>query len=259
MSSKESPSLLRGPEWPGIKIYCTTRTGGVSVSPYQTLNLATHVGDNPDAVDENRRRVRALVPQEPCWLEQVHGVGVYDADQPPALTLRDSATREAVHSPIADAAFTAQPARVLALLTADCLPIVLARDDAQMLAVIHAGWRGLAAGIIEATLTRARAAASGPGAWRAWIGPSISAAAYEVGEDVRSAFRNDAVPGAFLPRANRSGKWWCNLPLLARHRLTRAGVEQVQESGYCTVQDARFYSYRRDGTTGRFATLAWLE
>ncbi|MDX3905300.1 MAG: peptidoglycan editing factor PgeF [Pigmentiphaga sp.] len=232
-------------------MFSTTRAGGVSSGRYASLNLGTHVGDAPEAVAENRARLQALLPSSPFWLEQVHGTHVADADQP------------AAHQP-ADAAVTRTPGRVLAVMTADCLPVVIAAPAAGVLAVAHAGWRGLAAGVLENTVA---AMALPPGAvLRAWVGPAIGKEAFEVGDEVRAAFASTCPPptGAFLPAGTCDAaglpKWRADLPALAEQRLRTAGVEVVVHSGLCTVADNhRFYSYRKEGATGRFATLAWLE
>ncbi|VCU70298.1 Laccase domain protein YfiH [Pigmentiphaga humi] len=239
----------QGPAWPGVRLFATTRAGGVSSGVYRSLNLGMHVGDDPAAVAENRRRLRAQLPAEPYWLEQVHGTRVADAD------------REAVPAP-ADAAVTRVPGRVLAIMTADCLPVVIAAEDGGVLGAAHAGWRGLAAGVLEATV----AAMASSAALRAWIGPAIGPAAFEVGDEVRAAFAavSEPPPGAFVPSGACDGsgapKWLADLPALAEQRLRAAGVRSVVRSGLCTVAgNDRFYSYRKEGQTGRFATLCWLQ
>lgn len=247
--------LIDGPAWPGVRAVVTTRAGGVSKPPYGSLNLGTHVGDDPAAVAENRARLRAALPGDPLWLEQVHGVHVVDADA--------WAGRGGHAVPRADAAFTRSPGRVLAIMTADCLPVVIAADDASVLAVAHAGWRGLVAGVLEQTVAHLDVAR--PAALRAWIGPAIGPGAFEVGEEVRQAFlRQDAQAGdAFAPASPAAGsapKWMADLPALAELALRRTGVTVVEHSGLCSVaQSTQFFSYRRDGQTGRFATLAWLD
>lgn len=243
--------VITGPQWPGVQFFCTTRAGGVGVAPHDTLNLGLRAGDQPDTVQENRRRVRAAVPSQPLWLRQVHGADVVDADDtdlPP--------------EPAADASVTATPGRVLAIMVADCLPVVITDLDGTVVGAAHAGWRGLAGGALEHTLQRLRAKAPRAHGWRAWVGPGIGPTAFEVGADVRDAFAADGPDAlaSFTPRPELPGKWLADLPALALLRLRRAGVEDAQACGCCTVSDpGRFFSYRRDGTTGRMALLAWRE
>ncbi|MBV7482073.1 peptidoglycan editing factor PgeF [Bordetella sp. BOR01] len=243
--------VVTGPQWPGIRYFCTTRGGGAGVAPHDTLNLGLRAGDEPGTVLENRRRVRAAVPSDPLWLRQVHGSDVVDAD-------RASADEELA----ADASVTAARGRVLAIMAADCLPVLITDLDGTVVGAAHAGWRGLAGGVLERTLDSLRAKAPGALGWRAWVGPGIGPGAFEVGADVRAAFEPDG-PDAlahFMPRPGVPGKWLADLPALALLRLRRAGVEDPQASGLCTVSDpGRFFSYRRDGVTGRMALLAWRE
>ncbi len=237
------------PEWPappGVRAAFTLRTGGVSAGPYEALNLGTHVGDAPAAVAENRRRVRAALdlPAEPAWLEQVHGTQV--------LERGDVAPRRA---PAADALVTRAPGVVAAVQVADCLPVLFAARDGSVVAAAHAGWRGLAAGILEATVARAGVPA---GELLAWLGPAIGPAHFEVGGEVRDAFlAHDArAAQAFAPNAR--GRWQCDLNLLARQRLAEAAVTAVFGDRCCTyAQRTRFFSYRRDGQCGRMAALIW--
>lgn len=240
--------VVPGPDWPGVRCFCTTRAGGAGSAPYDTLNLGMKAGDDPATVDENRRRLRAAVPSDPFWLAQVHGSRVLDADAP-------GDDRQA------DASVTATPGTVLAILTADCLPVVITDADARVLGAAHAGWRGLAGGVLENTLRALCDRHPRARGWRAWIAPGIGPAAFEVGSDVREAFAPDgaAALAAFARRAGVPGKWMADLPRLAELRLRRAGVEQVIQSGLCTASHPElFFSYRRDGRTGRMATLAWL-
>ncbi len=237
------------PEWPAppqVRALSTLRAGGASVGPYASLNLAAHVGDDPRAVAANRRLLAeaAGLPAEPLWLEQVHGVEV---------VRHDGALRT---PPRADAAFAVAPRRVCAVMTADCLPVVLTDRGGTRIAVAHAGWRGLLAGVLEATVA---ALGSPPGELLAWLGPAIGADAFEVGEEVRAAFepRWPGAAGCFRPNAR--GRHLADLCALARLALARAGVGAVHGGGWCTCSESqRFYSYRRDGTTGRMATLAWI-
>ena len=252
-----------GPSWNGVRAFCSERAGGVSLAPYAGLNLGIHVGDDPLAVAENRARLRARLPADPCWLDQVHGIDVFDADVLPGSHALEYAADQTSpwHPPRADAAITRTPGRVLAILTADCLPVVIVDEAATTLGAAHAGWRGLVGGVLESTLTRMTRAAGGSPSWKAWIGPAIGPQAFEVGADVRDAFLTDDAGNAscFVPRADVPGKWWADLPELAARRLRRAGVAQVELSGRCTVSEPeRYFSYRRDGQTGRIATLAWL-
>lgn len=260
-------SSWAGPSWQGVRAFCSERAGGVSLEPYAGLNLGIHVGDDPLAVAENRARLRAQLPAEPSWLDQVHGIEVFDADAARGVDAGSAVGHFAQAVPSgrparADAAITRSPGRVLAILTADCLPVVIVDDAATILGVAHAGWRGLVGGVLEATLATMAKAAGAPSSsrWRAWIGPAIGPQAFEVGADVRDAFLADD-PGSspcFVPR-EVPGKWLADLPELAARRLRRAGLDHVELSGRCTVSEpARYFSYRRDGQTGRIATLAWL-
>ena len=242
---------VTGAAWKGVRYFCTTRAGGVSSGALASLNLARHVRDEPANVEENRRRLADLLPGVPVWLEQVHGVQVFDADAPG----HDG------QCPRADAAVTTQPNRVLAIMTADCLPVVVCDVDGVALGVAHAGWRGLAAGVLENLLTQLRKKNPHASTWRAWIGPAIGQPHFEVGADVLQAFvQADPASQEFFMAGAQEGKWLADLPGLARHRLRRAGVNDVQASGYCSyAQTDLFYSYRRDAASGRMATLAWLE
>lgn len=233
------------PDWPapaGVEALITTRAGGVSQGPYASFNLGLRTGDDPLAVAANRERLNALLPQPPRWLRQVHGAGFVEAD---ALA----------HVPEADAAIARRPGTVCAVLVADCIPVLLADGTGTAVAIAHAGWRGLAAGVVENTV---RGMACDPGGLIAYLGPGIGAEAFEVGNDVRDAFleRDAAATAAFTPHA--AGKWLADLFLLARQRLRRAGVGAIHGGDVCTYSDARrFFSYRRSRTTGRMAALIW--
>lgn len=235
------------PDWPApstVKALSTTRLGGVSVSPYASLNLGCHVGDDPVAVAENRRCLRALLPGEPCWLSQVHGTEVIEAD----------GQRREIE---ADASFTRVPGCVCAVQTADCLPVLFCDRGGSVVAAAHAGWRGLAAGVLENTIL---AMDVPPSDILAWLGPAIGPQFFEVGDDVREAFvaTGEEASAAFVMRS--SGKWLADIFLLARQRLLGAGVSSVFGGGLCTFSDStRFYSYRRDRVCGRMATLIWLD
>ncbi len=233
------------PDWPapgGVKALITTRAGGVSQGPYASFNLGLRTGDDPQAVAANRDRLNALLPQQPRWLRQVHGSAVVEAD---ALT----------DAPEADAAIARRPGTVCAVLVADCIPVLLADGTGATVAIAHAGWRGLAAGVVENTV---RGMACNPRGLTAYLGPGIGATAFEVGNDVRDAFlaRDAGAAAAFTPHA--AGKWLADLFLLARQCLRRAGVAAIHGGELCTYSDARrFFSYRRSRTTGRMAALIW--
>jgi YfiH family protein len=234
-----------------VRALSTRRGGGVSVGRYQGLNLGTHVGDTPAAVAENRRRLRAAadLPAEPAWLQQVHGADVLDLDR---------AADGGAGAPAGkDAAFTRGPGRVCAILTADCVPILLAATDGTAVAAAHAGWRGLAAGVVAATV---RALETAPAQLAAWIGPCIGADRYEVGAEVRSAMIAADPQAGSAFRAGSNGKFLADLALLARLQLQALGVARIEAAGECTYADPdRYFSHRRDGQTGRQATLIWLE
>ena len=242
--------------WAGAQLFCTTRSGGVGRAPYDTFNLGAGAGDAPAVVLANRQILRTCLPADPCWLTQVHGVHVLDADELASCP-------EDCLPPEADAAVTTQPGRVLAILTADCLPVVFSDEQGRVLGAAHAGWRGLAGGVLEATLQQMRAKSPGSQSWRAWIGPAIGLRAFQVGDEVRQAFNQDGdCPHTlFVKDPGAPDKWLADLAGLARWRLTRMGIGHIEDSGLCTVNDhdKRFFSYRRDGRTGRMATLAWLE
>ena len=237
------------PDWPappGVRAWVTERAGGASRGPYAALNLAAHVGDDPAHVAANRHRLAAVLrlPAEPCWLEQVHGTAIAELD------------RGAPAGP-ADGAVTARPRTVCAVLTADCLPVLFATRDGARVGVAHAGWRGLAAGVLDAALAALRAR---PAEVVAWLGPAIGAAAFEVGAEVREAFaRGDpAAVECFTPNAR--GRWQADLYGLARRRLAALGVPAVHGGDLCTFTDReRFFSHRREAPCGRMATLIWRD
>lgn len=239
------------PHWPApprVRALVTTRTlRGHSKPPYDHFNLGLRNGDEETAVRANRERLMRDfgLPSAPRWLQQVHG------DRSLRITEEIFAGEQQ-----ADAAFTTQQGIVLAILTADCLPILLCADDGSEIAAIHAGWRGLSAGIIESTVARLRTPRTN---MLAWIGPAIAAASYEVSEEVRRAFVSTGTEAECAFSATRPGHWQCDLIELARQRLRRAGVEKIHGGNIDTFTDARFYSYRRDGArSGRFASLIWL-
>ena len=236
------------PDWPApanVHAAVTTRVGGVSRAPYDSFNLATHVGDDPAAVQSNRERLRAMLdlPAEPVWLRQVHGITVVNAGHVPG-------------EPDADGAFATQPGAVCAVFTADCLPVLLCDRAGTRVAALHAGWRGLAGGIIE---QGARALAAPGPELLAWLGPAIGLDAFEVGAEVRATFMAHDAAAASAFRSHGNNKYLADIYLLARQRLAALGVSAVSGGGSCTVAESdRFYSYRRDGATGRMATLVWL-
>jgi polyphenol oxidase len=238
------------PDWPApqrVRALVTTRHGGVSGEPWATMNLGTHVGDSPLAVARNRTILREFLPGEPCWLNQVHGTNVVEA----------RAEEGGPVPPEADAAFATAPGAVCVVMTADCLPVLFCDDGGTVVAAAHAGWRGLAAGVLDCTVARMGVA---PARLIAWMGPAIGPRAFEVGDEVRDAFVtvDPGAAAAFVP-AGLPGKWLADLFLLARRRLARIGVERVFGGGVCTHADPlRWFSYRRDGVTGRLATLVWL-
>jgi len=251
------------PEWPappGVRALSTFRSGGVSAARYASLNLGDHVGDSAAAVAENRRRFRAVagLPEEPAWLTQVHGMNVVDLDAAVAARTVGPADRGG-SEPLgpADAAFTRRRGRVCAILTADCLPILLAADSGDLVAAAHAGWRGLAGGVIEAAVKALQVA---PERLMAWLGPAIGPEHFEVGAEVREAVLagDSGADAAFA--VNARGRYMADLSGLARRRLAALGVSRIYGGGHCTYADGeRYFSHRRDGVTGRQATLVWLE
>ena len=235
------------PDWPApanVKALQTTRHGGVSAAPYDTLNLGMHVGDNPQAVARNRQLLEPLVPSEPVWLEQVHGTVVANAD---AASCRVQA----------DACIARHRGAVCVVMTADCLPILLCDEAGTVVAAVHAGWKGLAAGVIEATVNAMEVA---PHRLIAWLGPAIGQEAFEVGAEVRAVFiaHQARAAEAFVAHGGQ-GKYHADLYLLARQRLEALGIRKVSGGNYCTYrQKDKFFSYRRDGVTGRMGTFIWL-
>ena len=233
------------PDWPApanVKALITTRAGGISKGPFASLNLGLRTGDDPQAVTANRERLSAFLPQQPKWLRQVHGPSAVEAD---ALE----------GSPDADASVARRPGTVCAVLVADCIPVLLADRAGTAVAIAHAGWRGLAGGVIENTIRRMGV---DPRGLIAYLGPGIGPGAFEVGADVRDAFlaRDADAAAAFTPHT--AGKWLADLFLLVRQRLQHAGIGEVHGGTLCTYTDARrFFSYRREHRTGRMAALIW--
>jgi len=236
------------PNWQvpnNVKAYTTTRKGGVSIAPYDSFNLADHVDDNPEHVKINRQLLKTNLhlPNEPIWLKQVHSTTSVIANQENT-------------GQCADAVYSYEKNTVCVVMTADCLPVLLTNQQGNMVAAIHAGWRGLAGGILETTLQQLNVISEDV---IVWLGPAISGKAFEVGDEVRTAFI-DFLPQAehaFIP--TRAGHWLADLYLLAKQRLNQQGITQIYGGEFCTYTDeSRFYSYRRDKQTGRMASLIWL-
>jgi polyphenol oxidase len=251
MSTRPPASVgVLTPEWPvpdGVRAAFTLRGGGVSAGPFDSLNLGAHVGDAAAAVAENRRRVRVQLdlPAEPTWIEQVHGTRVVDLDALP----------EAAPCAMADGVVSRRTRRVCVVQVADCLPVLLAARDGSAVAAAHAGWRGLAAGVLEATVAALGVA---PDRLQAWLGPAIGREHFEVGEEVRTAFVGQDGGAVTAFAGNARGRWQCDLAALARRRLAALGVTAVFGGSWCTYADpARFFSHRRDGQCGRMAALVW--
>jgi purine-nucleoside/S-methyl-5'-thioadenosine phosphorylase / adenosine deaminase len=236
-------------DWPAptnVRAVATTRAGGVSVGPYASLNVGAHVGDDARAVSENRLRLRTVLglTRDPVWLNQIHGTAVVEAvahDAPPT----------------ADASFARSSGQACAVQTADCLPVLFCDRNGTRVAAAHAGWRGLAGGVLERAL---HAMGVAPNRVLAWLGPAIEQDAFEVGAEVREQFLARSVDNERAFRPNERGRWQADLYDLARRELARLGVTQVFGGGFrCYGDRDRFFSYRRDGTTGRMATLVWMK
>jgi YfiH family protein len=318
--SAVDPQIIT-PEWPappGVRAAFTLRTGGVSAAPYDSLNIGARIGDSPEAVAENRRRVREKLrlPAEPVWLEQVHGVEVVDLGTAVAPGGTEALGRSAAEAtacdtgalgraaaegaardtgapgrsaaerdvrvarreggagvagaagdpargrgdsrdwpPVGDASVARGAGQVCAIRVADCMPVLFAGRDGSVVGAAHAGWRGLAGGVLEATVGRLGLPAT---ELIAWMGPAIGPEHFEVGEDVRAAFTASGAASAFV--ANARGRWQCDLYALARWRLSSLGIAGIYGGGWCTFAEAgRFFSYRRDGQCGRMAALIWIE
>jgi YfiH family protein len=240
------------PDWPaprGVHAAVTTRHGpGISTGPYARFNLGLRSGDGADAVTSNRDALRHALdlPSGPRWLRQVHGT-----------TVAQLGPLASADEPQADAAVAHLPGTVLAILTADCLPVLFCSEDGARIGAAHAGWRGLAAGVLESTIAAMGVA---PARLLAWLGPCIGAASYEVGEEVRTAFVEADAGASGCFTATRAGHWHCDLARLAQRKLATAGVARIHGGGFDTFADERFYSYRRDGaSSGRFASLIWRD
>lgn len=254
------PALV--PDWdaPGnVSSLSTTRRGGTSKAPYDDgggaggLNLGAHVGDSPQAVAANRALLRSRLPAEPGWLTQVHGSQVVDAREA-------SRAMESGGMLNADACIATEPGVVCVIQTADCLPVLFCDSVGKVVGAAHAGWRGLANGVLENTVTRMREA--GAGDILAWLGPAIGPSCFEVGDEVVQAFveHDGGCASAFAPRPGTASKHLADIYALARRRLASAGVTRVWGGTRCTVSERdQFYSYRRDGVTGRMASLIWFK
>ncbi len=244
--SRTIPGLII-PDWPApanVRALQTTRQGGTSGAPYDSLNLGDHVGDAPLAVARNRMLLNALLPGEPVWLEQVHGTSVANADSAGCL-------------PRADACVARRRNAVCVVMTADCLPVLLCDIQGRVVGAAHAGWKGLAAGVIEAAVQAMEVA---PKDLFAWLGPAIGPSAFEVGAEVRAAFIDTQPQAASAFKPGQPGKWLADLYQLASLRLNALGISRIYGGGYCTyLERERFFSYRRDGATGRMGTFIWLE
>jgi len=238
------------PDWPAPKnIYActTTRLGGFSRTPFDSFNLAAHVDDGEESVTRNRQKLNSALhlPREPAWLSQTHSTIVVKAKAQDWQTIE------------ADASWSDQKGVVCAVLTADCLPVLITDKTGSFIAAVHAGWRGLVNGILEATIA---SLPTTPEQLLVWLGPAIGPQAFEIGSEVREAFikKDPRAKDAFMPKTNATDKWLGDLYLLARQKLSRAGITSISGGGLCTYTDAtRFYSYRRDQQTGRMATLIW--
>ena len=238
------------PDWPvpsRVHAAFTLRLGGVSVAPFASLNVGAQVGDAALAVAENRLRVRQRLrlPVEPTWLQQIHGTAVANLD-----------ADDAAHG-AADAAITRRTDRVCVIQVADCVPVLFAARDGSAVAAAHAGWRGLAGGVLESTVASLGAEAR---ELCAWLGPGIGPRHFEVGDEVRAAFLAGDPAAEEDFQANERGRWQCDLSALARRRLSRLGVREISGGVHCTYAESeRFFSYRRDGQCGRMAALVWLD
>jgi YfiH family protein len=242
------------PQWPvpaGVRAFCSERDGGVSAPPYDTLNLGDHVGDDADAVRENRQRYAAMLQARPVFLQQVHGRGVVRLDAgTPDMTE-------------ADACWTTAPGVACTMMVADCLPVLLADGRGQVVGAAHCGWRGLAGGVLEALWSAMAPVASSPAGMLAWLGPCIGPDAFELGSEVRAAFLAEDPAAGALFRPHAEGKFLADLPALARRRLAALGITAIHgndgSSAWCTVGNpSRFFSHRRDRVSGRLAASVWL-
>lgn len=249
---------VSGPPWPGVRYFSTTVAEGYSRGDWAGLNLGQHCGDDANHVGQNRALLNTLLPSEPHWLQQVHSTHIYRALQPAKRVshfIYDQAPR-------ADAAWTATPNTVIAVLTADCLPVVISDTNATVVGVVHAGWRGLAAGVIERLFLQLMQQAGADANWQVWIGPSISQKHFEVGPEVYKAFveKNSLLKRYFISTIT-SDKYLADLAGIAANKIRQVSSNQaiINFSNACTYAEKnKYYSYRRQASTGRMATLAWL-
>jgi YfiH family protein len=237
-----------------IKTMITNRHGGFSQPPFDSLNLGSHVGDDPTTVQKNREALKVVLPNEPIWLNQVHGTQVIDAD----------CRNDWSDVPSADASVTSTPGKVLAIMTADCLPVLLASSDGKVVGAAHAGWRGLAAGVIEQTVALMRIKQTQQAQTQsdiiAYLGPAIGPHAFEVGSEVRDIFMvQNPASAACFEQLKENGKYLADIYGLATLRLNALGVEQIQGGDECTLQNPDYFSYRRDQQTGRMGSFIWIE
>ncbi len=251
MSEPAGPWAPIIPDWPApswVRSLVTTRGGGYSTGPYASLNPGGHCGDDPDAVARNRNLIATRLGVRPIWMKQVHGTTVFDAD---AWRVDDGG------EPEADAARTSRRGMVCTVMIADCLPLLVVDEARRSVAAIHAGWRGLAAGVIERCLD-----AMGAGGKRVWLGPAIGPESYEIGAEVRDVFLRHDEGAEVLFRPTRPGHWYLDLYEAARRRLRTWGIgsESIHGGAYCALRDSeRFFSHRRDSVTGRMAAMVWIE
>jgi len=245
MTERPALEVIR-PDWdapPNVFAFSTTRNGGFSQGPWRSLNFGKSCGDDPEHVAKNRQLLNELLPDAPRWISQVHGTNVASWEEANASIVT------------ADAIYTDKPGQVCAVMTADCLPVVFCDRAGTRVAVAHAGWRGLAAGILESTVARLDCE---PAELVAWLGPAIGPEAFEVGKDVYDTFVNQNTEDVIAFKSYRD-RWLADIYRLARLRLARVGIDEVSCGDSCTYSDAsKFYSYRRDGVTGRMATMIWL-
>lgn len=249
---------LSGPAWEHVRYFTTTRVGGYSQGDWAGFNLGQHCGDKPSHVAKNRALLNTLLPSQPHWLQQVHGTQLYRALRP----AQQVAGADYEQAPLADAAWTTAPNTVIAVLTADCLPIVIADSQGTVVGVAHAGWRGLAAGVIARLFLQLQQQAGPDAHWQAWIGPAISQRYFEVGQEVYDAFvQKNSVSKCYFIATSTPHKYMADLAGLAASQLASLAKDKlsIHLSLTCTYdKESRYYSYRRQAATGRIATLAWL-